>query len=158
MAKPPEKEQAHIVRIMGTGINGSLSSLYGLAKIKGVGVQFSNAVCVVLGLDKAKKISDLSEKEIEKIETYLSGENKKGIPTWMLNTQRDPRTGEDLHFAAKDLDFHALQVKRDTIKLKTYRGQRIKAGLPVRGQRTKANFRKQKMFAAMKSKSVGGKK
>ena len=158
MARPEEKEQVNIVRIMGTGINGSLSTMYGLAKIKGVGVQFSNAVCVVLGLDKAKKISDLSEKEIEGIESYLSGENKKGIPSWMLNTQKDPRTGEDLHYAAKDLDFHSLQVKRDTIKLKTYRGLRLKANLPVRGQRTKANFRRNKMFAAMKSKSVGGKK
>jgi small subunit ribosomal protein S13 len=91
MAKPQEKEQINIVRIMGTGLNGKLSTMFGLAKIKGVGVMFSNAVCVVLKLDKAKKIADLSEKEIEQIETYLSGETKKGIPTWMLTLREIQR-------------------------------------------------------------------
>ncbi len=157
MAKPQEKEQINIVRIMGTGLNGNLNVLYGLAKIKGVGIMFSNAVCNVLNLDKYKKIADLSDKDIEKIESYLSGEEKKGIPVWLQNSRAEPETGNNLHMVGKDLDFYQLQLKRKLFKLRTYKGVRLKAGLPVRGQRTCSNFRRNKTLAAMKSKS-GGKK
>ncbi len=140
---------------MGTGVDGSHSVLYGLAKIKGVGVMFSNALCNVLKLDKHKKISDLSEKEIEQIETYLSGDEKKGIPEWLLNTRNDVTTGQNKHYIAKDLDYFMMQLKRSLYKLKTYRGLRLKENLTVRGQRTKSNFRRQKTIAAMKAKSGG---
>ncbi len=158
MAKPQEKEQVNIVRIMGTGIDGKHSVLYGLAKIKGVGIMFSNAVCKAINLDKNKKISDLSEKDISKIEDYLSGDVKKGIPTWMLNDRMDYETGANMHNVGKDLDYYMMQLTRRLFKMKTYRGVRLKSRLPVRGQRTKSNFRRNKMIAAMKSKSVGGKK
>lgn len=157
MAVKQQKEQQNIVRIMGTGIDGSHSTLYGLAKIKGIGIMFSNAVCNVLKLDKYKKISDLDEKEIEKIESYLSGEKKEGIPAWILNTRKDVVTGDDLHFTAKDLDYQQMQLKRDLFKLKTYRGLRLKNKLTVRGQRTKSNFRRSKTIAAMKAKTGGHK-
>ena len=157
MVKPQAKEQINIVRIMGTGINGKLSTLYGLTNIKGVGIMFSNAVCNVLNLDKNKKIANLSEKDIERIESYLSSDDKKDLPVWMKNYRFEPESGNNYHYIGKDLEYNQLQLKRRLFKLKTYRGIRLKAGLTVRGQRTKGNFRKSKMLAAMKSKS-GGKK
>jgi small subunit ribosomal protein S13 len=157
MAKPDKKEEINIVRIMGTGINGKYSLLHGLAQIKGIGLIFSNAVCVSLKMDKSKKISDLSEKEIEVIEEFLYSDKKEGIPTWLMNKQKDLETGEDKHNTGKDLEYDQMQVKRRLFKQKSYRGIRLKERLPLRGQRTKSNFRRNKTLAAMKAKT-GGKK
>ena len=156
MAKKDNKS-AELIRIMATDIPANHSLLFGLSKIKGVGVMFSNAVCIALGMDKNKKIGTLSEKEIETIENYLSNGDFSGIPTWMLNQQKDVLTGEDKHFVSKDLDFQALQLQRRMSKIKSYRVLRSKLRLTVRGQRTASNFRRNRMLASKKSKT-GGKK
>lgn len=154
MAKE-EIKQAELIRIMGTDVKSSLDLAYGLTNIKGVGFMFANAMCSVLKLDRTRKISSLTEGEIEKIEQFLSNPKKEGIPTWMLNQRKDYDTGEDLHFNGKEIDFNLMQLKRKLGKLKTYKGLRHKVGLPLRGQRTKANFRRNKTIAAMKSKKGG---
>lgn len=156
MAKQ-EKKTTDIVRIMGTDINSDMSLLYGLSKIKGVGYMFANALCVSLKYDKNIKISALSEKDIDKIEEYLAKPEKAGIPAWLINQRNNLLTGEDLHFAGKELEFHELQLRRRLFKTRNYRGTRIKNRLTVRGQRTKANFRRNKTIAAMKSKTGGRK-
>ena len=143
---------------MGTDINGNSSILFGLAKIKGINIMFANALCHVLKFDKMAKISSLSEKDIEKIENYLSNSEMKEIPSWLLNKRKEAMSGKDLHFITKDIDFDLLQLKRRLAKLKTYKGLRHKAKLPLRGQRTKSNFRRNKTLAAMKAKQTGGKK
>jgi len=43
------KEFRHIVRIRGTDLVGSKRLLYGLTKIKGIGVSFANAIVRVGG-------------------------------------------------------------------------------------------------------------
>jgi small subunit ribosomal protein S13 len=72
----------------------------------------------------------------------------------MKNRQKDFDEGEDKHISASDLrlrkDFDVKRLR----KIKAYRGIRHAAGLPVRGQRTKANFRKNRK----KSGAVGVKK
>jgi len=150
-----EKQQMHLVRILNTDINGENNLLYGLAKIKGLSVMFSNAVCNVLKLDKTAKISELSEKDIETIEKYLSDPEMKGIPNWLKNQRLEYETGENLHLTSKDVDFNLLSLKRRVGKLKTYKALRYRARLPVRGQRTKSNFRRNKTIAAMKAKRGG---
>ena len=158
MGKPEEKQQDALMRIMGTDIKAENSILYGLAKIKGVNIMFSNALCHVLKFDKNAKISSLSEKDIEKIENYLSSPKKEGIPQWLFNKQKDDETGENVHLVSKDIEFDLLQLRRRLGKIKSYKGLRLRANLPVRGQRTKANFRRNKMLAAKKAKTVGGRK
>ena len=158
MSKKETANEVNFVRIVGTDINANSSLLYGLAKIKGVSVMFSNAMCNILKLDKNAKISSLSEKDIERLETFLNEPEKKGIPEWLFNQRKDVETGKNLHFNGKDIDFNLMQLKRRLSKIKTYRGLRLRFGLTVRGQRTKANFRRNKTIAAMKSKSTGGKK
>lgn len=158
MARQQEKKSAELIRIMGTDIPATLTLLFGLAKIKGVNVMFANAVCVALEVDRNKKIGSLTEQDIEVIEGYLSGGDFSKIPVWMRNQQKDTLTGEDKHFVAKDLDFQTLQMQRRMAKIKSYRVLRSKLRLPVRGQRTASNFRRSKMLAAKKAKSMGGKK
>lgn len=158
MAKEQAKIQENIVRILGTGVNGEKTLVYGLSQIKGISIMFANALCHVLKLDKNKKIAELSEKDIEKVEEFLtSGDDLKGIPTWLLNQRKEYSTGQDKHYVTKDIEFNDLQLKRRLGKIKTYKGLRLRLGLTVRGQRTKSNFRRQKTLAAMKAKS-GGKK
>lgn len=153
-----QKSQESYVRIVGTDIKADLSLLYGFAKIKGVSISFSNAMCKVLNYDKNAKISSLSDKEIERLEAFLSNPIKEGIPAWLLNSRNDVDSGENLHFNGKDIEFNLMQLKRKLSKIRTYRGQRLRLGLTVRGQRTKSNFRKNKMLAAKKAKAIGGKK
>ena len=157
MAAIKENKVAELVRILGTDIRSSASLVYGLAKIKGVSYMFANATCVALSFNKTTKVGELSEKEIEKIEEFLSNPNKD-LPTWLLNSQNDVQTGENLHYAGKDLEYNNLQLRRRVSKTKSYKALRYKARLPVRGQRTKSNFRRSKTLAAMKSKQVGGRK
>lgn len=152
MAEEQKKKKFSVVRILGTDINGELSLLYGLAKIKGVSVMFSNAICQVLGLDRNRKVSSLSEKEIESVENFLNNPKKEGIPVWMLNQRKDLAQGTDSHLNGKDLDFNLIQLKRRLAKIKTYKGLRHKLGLPVRGQRTATHFRK----SVVKKKRKGG--
>lgn len=87
MAKQ-EKEQANLIRIMSTDINADASLLYGLSKITGIGIMFANAVCVALKLDKNAKISSLSEKDIAKLEDFLSNPEKKGCHPGYLTSGR----------------------------------------------------------------------
>jgi len=150
--------QLNLIRIVGTDINSELSLLYGLSKIKGISIMFANAICTILKYDKNAKISSLSEKDIEKLEEFLSNPIKTGVPTWLLNQRKEHVSGEDFHLVSKDIDFNMLQLKRRVGKLKTYKALRYRANLPVRGQRTKSNFRRNKTIAAMKSKRTGGKK
>ena len=102
-----------------------------------------------------KKISQLSDEEIEKIENYLEEPKFKEFPNWLLNQRFNPTTGENLHLAGKELDFNGIKTRRRITRLKTYKGKRIKFGLPLRGQRTKSNFRKNKTKAAIKAKATG---
>lgn len=153
-----EKENhAELIRVYSTDIPAKMNLKFGLARIKGINIMFSNAMCTLLSLDKNKKIALLTEDEIKRIEDFLSDPNKEGMPKWLLNQRKEYESGDDLHFVGKELDFNLLQTKRRLFKIKNYRGLRLKQNLPVRGQRTKSNFRRSKTLAAMKSKAGGRK-
>ena len=129
-----------LIRILNTDIPGNFKLGYGLTKIKGVGTNLSHAFCIRNHFDESKLLSDLSEVEVKDIEGKLkAGVN---IDEWMLNRQRDYDSGEDIHIFTTDLKFRTeFDIKR-LQKVKAYRGMRHAAGQPVRGQRTKAHFRK----------------
>lgn len=157
-ANHTEKKQENFVRILGTDINSNRTLLYGFSNLKGVGFTFSNAMCHILKMDRNDKVSSLTDKHIEKIEDFLLNPQKNGLPSWILNKRSDHESGSDIHLAGKDIDFDLIKHKRKLNKIKTYKGQRTRLGLTVRGQRTRSNFRKNKTRASMKSKSIGGKK
>ena len=152
-----KKEQANLIRVMGTDIDAEANLIYGLAQIKGISYMFANAMINVLKLDKNLKIQDLDQKQLETIEQFLTNPEKQGIPSWLLNQRNDYESGKDMHLVSKDIEFNMLQLTRRLGKIKSYRGLRLRLRLPVRGQRTKSNFRRNKTLAAMKSKSVGKK-
>ena len=115
---------------------------------------FSNALCNILNLDKKRKIEDLSDDEIEKIENYLYDQEKKEMPKWILNKQKDDETGNNIHICGKDIEFDLIKQRRKLFKIKTYKGLRARLKLTLRGQRTKSNFRRNKTMASIKSKSI----
>jgi len=134
----PKKREEELVRIMVTDIPAETNVFHGLTRIKGVSWSFSNAICHSLGLEKNRKIKDLNESEIGKIEKAIKNPN---VPVWLLNRRKDYSTGEDKHLIAADLDFQKEMDVRRLKKIHSYKGLRHALGLPVRGQRTRAHFR-----------------
>ncbi|MEX0932622.1 MAG: 30S ribosomal protein S13 [Candidatus Pacearchaeota archaeon] len=146
--KSAEVEE-RIVRILSKDIEGGIKLYPGLTKIKGISWSFSNAVCNALKLDKGKKIGDLTEAEIIKITEFVK--NPK-LPQFLLNRRFDFSEGKDGHLNGIDLELqNEFDIKR-LKKIKSYRGYRHMSGLPMRGQRTRGNFRRNK------AKGVGIKK
>jgi len=147
-----EREEVLLIRILGKDIRGDKSIFSGLTEIKGISWAFSNSICKILNLDKIKKIQDLKKEEIGVIEDFLKDSN---VPSFMMNRQKDFEKGKDGHILGADLNLRKeFDIKR-LKKIKSYKGIRHSAGLPVRGQRTRANFRKNRR----KSGAVGaGKK
>lgn len=134
-----QKHEHRVVRILSKDIEGKMKVYSGLTKIKGVSWSLSNAACNALGIEKDKTIGTLTEKEIEEISNFLK--NPK-LPEYMLNRRADFETGENKHLIGTDLELTVeFDVKR-LKKIKSYRGSRHAAGLPMRGQRTKSNFRR----------------
>ena len=149
MAEDRNKYLDKIIRIASKDVPGSLSLYTGFTKIKGISWTMSRVICKNLNLDKGRKIGSLSEEEIKKIEDFIK--NPKA-PKYILNRQKDFDTGEDGHLTGVNLELKKEADIKRLKKIKTYRGLRHSAKLPVRGQRTRANFRKNKQ------KGVGIKK
>jgi len=70
----------------------------------------------------------------------------------MKNRRSDPETGEEKHLVGTDLDMKKDFDIRRMKKIRSYRGIRHTSGLPVRGQRTRSNFRKKGQAVAVKRK------
>lgn len=142
--KPEERTEA-LVRILGYDVQSGKNIYAGLTKIKGVSWTISNAVCLRLGYPKSKKIFELTKADIAKIEEFLK---KLPLKDFLKNRRLDRETGESSHLYGTDLDLKKqFDIKR-LKQIKSYRGVRHSSGLPVRGQRTRSNFRK-------KGKAVG---
>ncbi len=124
------------MRIAGTDIPGELKVPYGLALIKGVGVNLAYALCRLLGIDTEKRIGFLTDAEVEKIEQALKDLKAIGIPSWMLNRRKDYETGKDMHLIGADLIYYVRRDIEREKKIKSWRGIRHALGLKVRGQRT----------------------
>lgn len=143
-----KQDTVELVRILGKDIRGDKTVVVGLTKIKGISWAFASAISKVLDIDPNKQIAKLTESEMQNIESFMSDTT---LPSFLLNRQKDFATGKDAHLYGPDLTLkQEFDVKR-LRKIKSYKGSRHAAKLPVRGQRTKSNFRKNK-------KKAGGKK
>jgi len=139
-----DKEFRHIVRIVNTDIDGNLPIKHALRKIKGINFMLANAVCKVTNVDKNKKTGTLSDDEIKSLNDIIKNPSKANIPDWMLNRRKDYEDNNNMHITGHDLDF-AKDVDIKRLKMiKSYRGMRHAWHLPVRGQRTRSNFRPNK--------------
>ena len=140
---------------MNTDLQGDKDIYNALCKIKGINFQFSNAICTNMKIDKNKKINELSKDEITNIEKFIK--NPESLSPYLLNRQKDYDTGKNLHLSTTDLKLRKDFDQKRLQKTKSYRGLRLAAGLPVRGQRTKAHFRKGKAVGVAKKKGKGKK-
>jgi small subunit ribosomal protein S13 len=91
---------------------------FALANIYGIGLKQSKTICKKLGFSINLKFNDVSEDQIIKI-----------IKTIELSSL----------LVASDLKKYRSTKFKDLISIKSYRGLRRNAGLPVRGQRTHTN-------------------
>lgn len=132
----------HIVRVARTDLDGSFKLDRALSAVKGVGRRLARAIVLAAGLNPEQRAGFITDNDVAKIEEVLKNPTKYGIPTWMLNRQKDIATGEDKHVIGADLDY---QLKMDLdylMKTKCWRGIRHSLGLKVRGQRTRCTGRK----------------
>lgn len=119
-------------RMMGVDIPNEKQVQYSLTYLYGVGLYTAREVCERLKIEPARKASDLSEEELSRLATMLERDYTVEGPLRRQVTQNIGRLRE----------------------IKCYRGLRHRAGLPVRGQRTKTNARTRKG----PRKTVAGKK
>jgi len=130
----------YVVRIANTDIDGTLNVAQALTKIRGIGWSTSLSICKMLGIDLRRRIGELSNAELKRIEDTIQNLSSK-CPPWMLNRRKDPRTGKNLHLLGSDL---VLAVRSDVDllkKIKCWRGIRHMLGLKVRGQKTRTTGR-----------------
>ena len=120
-----------MARIVGVDLPNEKRVEIGLTYIYGIGKVTSNKVLAATGINPDTRVKDLTEEEIGKIREYMDKN---------LTTEGELRR-------VVNMNIKALQ------EIKSYRGLRHKAGLPVRGQNTKSNARTRKG-----PKKVGGKK
>lgn len=145
----------YIVRISNTDLEGKGKVVDGIRKIRGIGFSFANALCSIAGIDKNTRTGNLTDAEIGKIEDALKSAHTK-LPVWMLNRRRNIETDSSVHMVSTDLTFAQDNDIRQMQRIRSYKGVRHMAGAPVRGQRTRSNFRKNKgkVLGVIKSKAA----
>ena len=119
-------------RLLGVDIPGNKQLPYALTYIYGVGRKVALKVCEDLSLDVARKAHTLTDEELARIAAFVE---KNFVVEGNLRRQR------------------AQNVNR-LRDIKCFRGTRHRAGLPVRGQRTRTNARTRKG----PRKTIAGKK
>ena len=146
--KPEKKEEKkevsddfrYIVRLSNTDVDGDKTLKNGLTSIKGIGRHLSILVIDASGLDRNLKVGYLKDDQIAKIQEAIDS-IQGNAPIWMLNHRKDYETGEDLHLIGPEIELNHRDEINMMRKIRCYRGIRHEQGLPVRGQRTRANNR-----------------
>lgn len=147
LKKQPEKKQdtfKHIVRIANVDVPGGKQTKVALTKIKGIGAILADVICKLAKVDRNKKAGNLSDSEVIELNRVANAPMENGIPEWMANRRKDYDSGEDKHLVTGTLNFTKENDLKRLKKIKCLRGARHQKGLPVRGQRTRSNFRKSK--------------
>lgn len=133
----------HIVRIANTDLDGNRRIGDAIRKIKGIGFSFASAVCQLAKIEGSKKAGSLLPEEVKRVDDAIAAANK-AVPVWMLNRRKDLEDGTDKHLIGADLTFAQESDIRFMKQIRSYKGVRHTMGAPVRGQRTRSNFRRNK--------------
>lgn len=142
MAEQQPTTQRYMIRVANTDLDGKKQIGIALCRIKGISRMMAHALCYVGGIDVRKKAGDVTEAEEAKLNDLVKSPQRAGVPVWMLNRRRDPESGEDMHLISSDVNYVRDNDIKFQRKLRTYKGQRHAVHLPVRGQRTKSHFRR----------------
>ncbi|KAL7075048.1 hypothetical protein ACQ4LE_005540 [Meloidogyne hapla] len=147
----PEKFQ-HIHRVMNTNIDGNRKVPYALTAIKGVGRRYAFLVCRKADVDIHRRAGELSEEEMEKLNTVMLNPQQYKIPVWFLNRQKDIRDGKNSQILSTNLESKYREDFERMKKIRLHRGLRHYWGLRVRGQHTKTTGRKGRTVGVSKKK------
>lgn len=121
-----------MARIAGVDLPKQKNVNVALTYIYGIGRSSSRSICDQARINSFTKVKDLAEDEVGRLRSIIEKNYK-------VEGELKSSTSQD--------------IKR-LIDISSYRGQRHKAGLPVRGQRTRCNARTRKG----PRKTVAGKK
>ena len=110
-----------MARISGVDIPNNKHVEISLTYIYGIGRPTAQKILAAVGIDKDKRVKDLTEAELTLIRQEVAKYSVEG------DLRRET----------------ALNIKR-LMEIACYRGLRHRKGLPVRGQRTKTNARTRK--------------
>ncbi|MBI2996257.1 MAG: 30S ribosomal protein S13 [Candidatus Melainabacteria bacterium] len=122
-----------MARFAGVDLPQNKRAEISLTYLYGIGRSLSNKILEKTGIDKNKRMKDLSDAEINKLREEI---------------EKNYQVEGDLR------RIEGLNVKR-LIEINCYRGMRHRKGLPVRGQRTRTNARTRR---GRKRMTVAGKK
>ena len=139
-----KQELKYFVRIANTDLDGNKKIHQALTKIKGINFMFAHAILNVARIDGTMKAGYLSEEQTNKIDDVIKDPKNFEVPAWLYNRKKDPEEGSDKHLTGPTLTFTQDNDIKMMKKVKSYKGIRHILGLPVRGQRTKSNFRRNK--------------
>ncbi len=121
-----------MARIAGVNIPTAKRVPIALTYITGIGSHIAEQICATVGIDRARRVNQLSDAEVLAIREYIDAN---------LTVEGDLRRET------------SMNIKR-LMDLGCYRGLRHRKNLPVRGQRTHTNARTRKGPA----KAIAGKK
>ncbi|SRR6056297_1395805 len=136
-----DEEIRHLVRIMNTDLQGNQPVMYALTGIRGIGLRTARLIIDNTGIDPKSVIGYLSDEDIAKLDGAI-GNFESNLPTWMLNRQMDPVTGDHKHLLGQDIIMTFREDINNLKKVRAYRGLRHERGLKCRGQRTKSTGRR----------------
>ena len=149
-----EKKMQRMVRIMATDVDGSLSVIRALRKIKGIGFAFANALCLKCNIDPQQKVGLLGAEDAKRLEETV----KTTFPPWLVNRRNDPETGANRHLIGTQIQLQLREDINAMRKMRSYKGIRHELGQPVRGQRTRSTFRTNKSVGVSRKKAMAAKK
>lgn len=135
-------ELNRVVRLLNTTLDGTKPVLVALTNVKGISYSLAMAILRKAGIPPNELLGKLSEEDYERIEDVVHNPQKYGIPWWMMNRQKDYRTGESMILLGDDLNWYVTQDVNLMKKIGSWKGIRHELGLKVRGQRTKTTGRK----------------
>jgi len=112
-----------MARIVGVDIPRNKKIAFSLCYIHGIGLSTALKICEKAKVDTAKRVQELTEKQISKVREVIS--------SLEINVEGELRS------------FNAMNIKR-LKDVGAYKGIRHRRGLPANGQRTKTNSRTRK--------------
>jgi len=112
-----------MARIVGVDIPRNKKIAFSLCYIHGIGLSTALKICEKAKVDTAKRVQELTEKQISKVREIIS--------SLEINVEGELRS------------YNAMNIKR-LKDVGAYKGIRHRRGLPVNGQRTKTNSRTRK--------------
>eukprot|EP01101_Sappina_pedata_P010208 TRINITY_DN6373_c0_g1_i1.p2 TRINITY_DN6373_c0_g1~~TRINITY_DN6373_c0_g1_i1.p2 ORF type:complete len:155 (-),score=62.97 TRINITY_DN6373_c0_g1_i1:138-602(-) len=144
----------HILRVLGTNIDGRQKVMFALTNIKGCGRRFANMVCKRADVNMNKRAGELSADEISRLVTVIQHPSQYKIPDWFLNRRKDFKDGKTTQCVSQALDAKLRDDFELLKKIRCNRGLRHAWGLRVRGQHTKTTGRNGRTIGVAKKKGA----